>query len=656
MTVIRIVEKYDPNQPRDPGGEGGGQWVKRGGGLASVNIVDDSDRPTPSSLQQDAPDPEDGVTPFQKRARAIVKWFNDHPIATNLIIAGASVASVLIAGALVNKKDPSAVSDWQDVVDKINEEEEKEREQSKQDNQNKAGRGERMTPEGTGTKFPKDSSYWGFTGEQDRATRGQAYFTPKNNAPKNPDPSKDNARPKNYKGQGRVPQTDSIDEKIVADAKAKAKSDSKPKVEDKKERAKWKEAIKQYDDDAWDDDGGEETVTDVTERDERAFRGGKNKAKDDDFFSGFDPRIGASPAQLDELDKQDEEDDRAIQKKKERRKKAAAKKKKVEEEGPSDAELEELELLGNLVEETGTNSPHGALGFVTHILDGNEVDNEIIEFNDLDYLDDGFDPDYSPKSIIRIVEKYDPNQPRDPGGEDGGQWVKLVSAGAGGPTSGPKVTDNTSGTAREKKAKSILNGATARVKKSGYELPDEIVMGSPLTWKDHLGSALGGAGVGGFIGAFWGPIGLGVGAASGAVIGSLLSRASERGILAAYHLTKGTMYFNTKADYWDNVEQTQREMFDAGWFSSPNKHHTVYHELAHHAHKQENEWSGRKAAREMSKTLRFREFPIAEKVSGYAGTQRGEFVAEVFAGHLAGQRFDQDVYDLYNEFGGPKLK
>ncbi len=28
---FELVEKFDPNQPRDPGGEDGGQWVADGG-------------------------------------------------------------------------------------------------------------------------------------------------------------------------------------------------------------------------------------------------------------------------------------------------------------------------------------------------------------------------------------------------------------------------------------------------------------------------------------------------------------------------------------------------------------------------------------------------------------------------------------------------
>lgn len=32
----RVQDAYDPNQPRDPGGEGGGQWIREGGGVSRV--------------------------------------------------------------------------------------------------------------------------------------------------------------------------------------------------------------------------------------------------------------------------------------------------------------------------------------------------------------------------------------------------------------------------------------------------------------------------------------------------------------------------------------------------------------------------------------------------------------------------------------------
>jgi len=47
---------------------------------------------------------------------------------------------------------------------------------------------------------------------------------------------------------------------------------------------------------------------------------------------------------------------------------------------------------------------------------------------------------------------------------------------------------------------------------------------------------------------------------------------------------------------------------------------------------------------------------IAKKVSKYARTNPLEFVAETFAGHINGKKYDKDVYDLYKFYKGPKLK
>lgn len=36
--ILNLVRNYDPNQPRDPGGEGGGQWIKAGGHSGHVGV------------------------------------------------------------------------------------------------------------------------------------------------------------------------------------------------------------------------------------------------------------------------------------------------------------------------------------------------------------------------------------------------------------------------------------------------------------------------------------------------------------------------------------------------------------------------------------------------------------------------------------------
>lgn len=54
-------------------------------------------------------------------------------------------------------------------------------------------------------------------------------------------------------------------------------------------------------------------------------------------------------------------------------------------------------------------------------------------------------------------------------------------------------------------------------------------------------------------------------------------------------------------------------------------------------------------------SLSFRDLSTASQVSRYATTCPVEFVAETFSGHTSGRRYSQEVYDLYDRYGGPKL-
>ena len=46
---------------------------------------------------------------------------------------------------------------------------------------------------------------------------------------------------------------------------------------------------------------------------------------------------------------------------------------------------------------------------------------------------------------------------------------------------------------------------------------------------------------------------------------------------------------------------------------------------------------------------------IAGQVSGYAKTSIGEFIAEVYAGFIGGEKYSNDVINLYKKYGGPLL-
>ena len=51
----------------------------------------------------------------------------------------------------------------------------------------------------------------------------------------------------------------------------------------------------------------------------------------------------------------------------------------------------------------------------------------------------------------------------------------------------------------------------------------------------------------------------------------------------------------------------------------------------------------------------YREHAVAGQVSRYAQTCPVEFVAETYSGHASGKRYSEDVYQMYNLYGGPRL-
>jgi hypothetical protein len=93
-----------------------------------------------------------------------------------------------------------------------------------------------------------------------------------------------------------------------------------------------------------------------------------------------------------------------------------------------------------------------------------------------------------------------------------------------------------------------------------------------------------------------------------------------------------------------------------GHWASPS---VVAHEHGHSLHGKiigrdgfQNIWTWSKLPKEQRARIK----PLSAKVSKYATTDPLEFVAETFAGHVAGKRYSKDIYDAYNELRGPKLK
>jgi hypothetical protein len=54
-------------------------------------------------------------------------------------------------------------------------------------------------------------------------------------------------------------------------------------------------------------------------------------------------------------------------------------------------------------------------------------------------------------------------------------------------------------------------------------------------------------------------------------------------------------------------------------------------------------------------TMSYRDHQVAGQVSRYAQTCEAEFVAETYSGHLSGRRYSDEVYTLYDRYGGPKI-
>jgi hypothetical protein len=122
----------------------------------------------------------------------------------------------------------------------------------------------------------------------------------------------------------------------------------------------------------------------------------------------------------------------------------------------------------------------------------------------------------------------------------------------------------------------------------------------------------------------------------------------DPGVIAAYHPEHHKVYVNEDAYYFRDPVGTRTKLRATDTLSTDHPVGPVWHEYGHAAHKGTvgNEEFQRQAG----------ELPpegTAAKVSKYARTAADEFVAETFAGMMAGNRYDKDVMDLYRRYGGP---
>lgn len=119
----------------------------------------------------------------------------------------------------------------------------------------------------------------------------------------------------------------------------------------------------------------------------------------------------------------------------------------------------------------------------------------------------------------------------------------------------------------------------------------------------------------------------------------------------------------------NGLEDSILSNYKSGFYSTPDPLHVFVHEAGHMNHYVQNPGSyvGTSLHGTRQNKLTFmalkakhpvewtqHERKIASRVSGYAATRPGEFVAETFAGIVLGKTYSKDIMDLYNKLGGPK--
>jgi hypothetical protein len=127
----------------------------------------------------------------------------------------------------------------------------------------------------------------------------------------------------------------------------------------------------------------------------------------------------------------------------------------------------------------------------------------------------------------------------------------------------------------------------------------------------------------------------------------------------SFGFTYERITLNERAHYFASggkaAAQTAQAQHDAGFWSSANRLHPIYHEIGHALHVAKNKQA---ALQQYLGAIRWTPEALTEiggDVSRYGLTAPQEFVAEVFAGHVAGKRYGNNVMKWYRQFGGPPL-
>lgn len=112
------------------------------------------------------------------------------------------------------------------------------------------------------------------------------------------------------------------------------------------------------------------------------------------------------------------------------------------------------------------------------------------------------------------------------------------------------------------------------------------------------------------------------------------------------------IYLNERHRLWSDPEEVMAEFREERWLSTSAVDHTIRHEVAHELHARDVGPERRREIKEMPWT--FDEKTIAVGVSRYAMKSPVEFVAEVYAGLVAGRKYNEPILKLYDRLGGPR--
>ncbi len=169
-------------------------------------------------------------------------------------------------------------------------------------------------------------------------------------------------------------------------------------------------------------------------------------------------------------------------------------------------------------------------------------------------------------------------------------------------------------------AAEMVTTGLERVAARGIAMPDEVVVDSAPFEKDY---------------------------------GSMASQVPARALNGR---DRSVLQFNPLAEGYRSEDVAQRkanEQREEGFWASDDLLHPIYHEAGHAAHYKAFPSLYQEYSDTPQGFVADRLKQVGASVSRYAQTNAREFVAEVFAGMVAGQEYGPDVMKTYNMLGGP---